>query len=299
MYKIIGADGRVYGPASAEQVRRWIGEGRINAQSSVQAEGSTEWKLLSTFPEFADALAAKAAPPPGPPPPSTPPPTTPPPGAPPMVTPPPLNPRPGTLLADEILARGYTLDIARCLERAWALYRSDFWMFLGVNAVSYFLVLLSKSTVVGLILVGPLFAGLLWFLLKRIRHEPAEFEDIFSGFKIDFVQTMLAGLVISILVALGLILCLAPGIYLAVAWAFTLPLIMDKRLPFWDAMEVSRRVVSRHWWNLFGLLLLTILINLVGALVCCVGIFITLPLVTLAWMYAYEDVFNAPIQKAA
>ena len=61
MYRIIGIDGRQYGPVTAEQVREWIAGGRVNGQTSVQPEGGTEWKPLAGFPEFADALAAKAA----------------------------------------------------------------------------------------------------------------------------------------------------------------------------------------------------------------------------------------------
>jgi hypothetical protein len=53
MYKIIGADGREYGPVTIEQLRQWIAEGRANAQTQVLAEGSSEWKRLFDFPEFA------------------------------------------------------------------------------------------------------------------------------------------------------------------------------------------------------------------------------------------------------
>jgi TM2 domain-containing membrane protein YozV len=62
MYKIIGTDGRPYGPASAEEIRRWIAENRVNAQTSVQMEGSQEWKPLGSFSEFASGL--NAVPPP-------------------------------------------------------------------------------------------------------------------------------------------------------------------------------------------------------------------------------------------
>ena len=55
MYKIIGADQKQYGPVSAEEMRRWIAEGRVNAQTLVQAEGQTDWRPLSSFPEFATA----------------------------------------------------------------------------------------------------------------------------------------------------------------------------------------------------------------------------------------------------
>jgi TM2 domain-containing membrane protein YozV len=62
MYRIIGADGRQYGPVASTQVREWITSNRANAQTMVQLEGSTEWKPLGTVPEFSDLLG-QAAPP--------------------------------------------------------------------------------------------------------------------------------------------------------------------------------------------------------------------------------------------
>lgn len=64
MYKIIGADQQTYGPVPAETVREWIATRRANGSTQIQAEGDSEWKPLSAFAEFRDALAA--APPPTP-----------------------------------------------------------------------------------------------------------------------------------------------------------------------------------------------------------------------------------------
>jgi len=52
MYKVIGANQQQYGPATAQQLRQWIAEGRVNADTLVQPEGATEWKPLRAFPEF-------------------------------------------------------------------------------------------------------------------------------------------------------------------------------------------------------------------------------------------------------
>ena len=61
MYKIIGADRKEYGPVTTDQINTWILEGRANDETLVQAQGSTEWKPLSSCPEFAGVLAAKGA----------------------------------------------------------------------------------------------------------------------------------------------------------------------------------------------------------------------------------------------
>ena len=67
MYKIMGADGKEYGPVSGEVLRQWIAERRANAQTRVQAEGSAEWKALLELPEFS-ATFGSAPPPISPPP---------------------------------------------------------------------------------------------------------------------------------------------------------------------------------------------------------------------------------------
>jgi TM2 domain-containing membrane protein YozV len=56
MYKIIGTDGRPYGPVNAEQIQRWTAENRVHAQTLVQAEGATDWKPLASIPELASRL---------------------------------------------------------------------------------------------------------------------------------------------------------------------------------------------------------------------------------------------------
>jgi hypothetical protein len=75
MYKIIGADQKEYGPVTADEIRKWIVEGRANDQTLVQTEGGP-WKPLASFPELGAHL-----------PPAPPSVTPPPPGAPPTFAP--------------------------------------------------------------------------------------------------------------------------------------------------------------------------------------------------------------------
>jgi hypothetical protein len=62
MYKIIGIDGREYGPVTAGQLRQWLAEGRVNAQTQTLAPGAPEWKPLGALPEFAGQFAPPAPP---------------------------------------------------------------------------------------------------------------------------------------------------------------------------------------------------------------------------------------------
>jgi uncharacterized membrane protein len=116
--------------------------------------------------------------------------------------------------------------------------------------------------------------------------------DVFAGFNLAFLHLTLAGLVKTLLTSLGFVLCILPGIYLGVGYVFALPLVIDKKMEFWPAMEVSRRVVHRHWWSTFALVIVLALIACAGFLVCIVGALVTMPVASAALMYVYEDLFG-------
>src|SRR5882762_5732742 len=56
MYKLIGSDGKEYGPISLEQLLQWIAQGRVNARTKIQGPASADWKMASEFPELSSAL---------------------------------------------------------------------------------------------------------------------------------------------------------------------------------------------------------------------------------------------------
>jgi hypothetical protein len=280
MYKIIGADQKEYGPITLDQLRQWILEGRANAQTRAQAEGTAEWKVLSDFPELADALAAKNPPAGG--------------AAPPIGAAAPL-------LSPEVSTSAARLDIANLFQRSWTLVKNHFGLVVGAMALLIVIQIAVGSIprlgpIAGAVLLGPLWAGIYLLLLKLIRGQSAALSDVFVGFTdgATFVQLMLLGVVIQILSLVGLLLCLAPGIYLIVAWVFAWPLAIDRRMDFWPAMELSRKTVHKQWWQFFGLFLAYLLAIVVGALACGVGVFITAAVATGAIAYAYEDIFSKP-----
>jgi hypothetical protein len=63
-YKIIGEDGKEYGPATAEQIRQWIAEGRVERRTPVFADGAKDWSFVGLLPEFAGLFDAPGTPPP-------------------------------------------------------------------------------------------------------------------------------------------------------------------------------------------------------------------------------------------
>ena len=87
-------------------------------------------------------------------------------------------------------------------------------------------------------------------------------------------------------------LCCLPAIFFAVNWIFALPLVADRQMGAGAALKTSWKQVLRHWWQIFGLVVLVGLLNVAGLLLCCVGLLFTIPLGMAATMVAYEVIFT-------
>jgi Domain of unknown function (DUF4190)/GYF domain 2 len=64
IYKIIGEDGKEYGPATPEQIRQWVAEGRVEHRTPIFVDGAKDWNFVGLLPEFAGLFAATSTPPP-------------------------------------------------------------------------------------------------------------------------------------------------------------------------------------------------------------------------------------------
>jgi hypothetical protein len=248
MYKIIGGDQKQYGPVSTDEVRAWIAEGRLSAQSLAWTEGNADWKPLGSFPEFADALRAQAAPP--------------------SQIAAPMPPPMADAYRTEILTRYPQVRIGDCLRRSWELVTTNFGLLFGaaliVWAIRFGCALFPYvGAIMSWVIRGALIGGLYLVYLKRIRREGATVGDLFSTFQTGFLQLFLVGLVSGLLSCIAAGCCLIlPGLYLFIAWIFSIPLVADKRFEFWTAMELSRKVVTRVWFQIFGLFLVVSLPSL-------------------------------------
>ena len=239
MYKLIGGDQKEYGPVTAQELRRWIAEGRLNGASLIQPDGSADWKPLAGFPEFAEALRLQS-------------------GASSLNT----ATAAGADAAkweSQLAMEPPELPVFHCLAKGWELLRDNFGLFFAATFLVWAVGLCEMVPGVGIIawlLQGVFYGGLSLVILRRIRGGPAAVGDVFAGFRVGFPQLLLAGFLSSLLARLGVLFCLLPGLYLFVAWTFCVPLVADRGLEFWPAMELSRKVVTRVWFQMLGLLVL-------------------------------------------
>lgn len=129
--------------------------------------------------------------------------------------------------------------------------------------------------------------GITRFGLNFLSGKPAEIGMIFGEGAL-FLRSCGAAILFGLMVGLGLVLLIVPGIYLALRFGQYQTAIVDRNMGIFDAFRYSSSITQNNKMSLFGLSILLGLINIAGALALCVGLLFTVPLTWLAGLIAYR-----------
>lgn len=152
--------------------------------------------------------------------------------------------------------------------------------------------LLSVSS--GLLLLPitvPLIAGGLYLGMRRALGHEIDISEGFVGFK-QIASFTVVGLLTAFMTYLGLALLILPGIYLSIAYILAIPLIVDRKLSPWQAMETSRKAITKKWFTVFGILISLMLIFMISAIPLGIGVIWSGPLMVIAIGVIYKKVFG-------
>lgn len=189
-----------------------------------------------------------------------------------------------------------SLHLVDYIKAGWDLFRDypyGFISFCLLNILIHALIY-GIPTINWLILAAitsPLMMGNFIVAAKLLHGQNPRFKDFFLGFSF-FWPLMLVSLISLVLIGIGMILLIVPGIYLMVAYLFAPCLVVDRSLDFWRAMELSRRTVTPLWFGFFAFMLFLSVINLAGALLLGMGLLATIPITLCALTVAYGDLFG-------
>ena len=176
--------------------------------------------------------------------------------------------------------------IGEILGDAWQHFKDNPGLLILITGISLVINVAVSKFYATVLVSGPLAVGYCYCVLRQIRGRGLSVGDLFEGFK-QFLPAFLAGLLVSIFVAVGLFLLVVPGIVVAMLYTFTFFAIADGEDNFWEAMELSRRFVWSNFGKLLWPLIALGLLNVLGAIVV-VGTFITMPVSVLALGLVYE-----------
>ena len=255
-YLVVGPDGKEFGPVDLAGLQQWVREGRVLKETRVRKNDGPA-VVAESLPELAETFA---------PPPAQP-------ATPPIATTVPI--------LTEFRSWGF-------IGQAWDLFKphwlqlSLMFLILGIiGAIPY------VGPCLSLVIGTTLMVGINRAVLGLLAGRTPTVEMMFGAFD-RFGQAFLAGVVIAILVSVGLVFLIIPGIFLAIIWSFTNLVIAETNQDFWTAMQTSADLTKGYRWEVFCLCLALIVIGILGLLACCIGVVVAQGVASVAFALVYR-----------
>jgi len=298
-----GQDDAQRGPVDEDVLSGMLERGQLHADTLVWRSGMDDWITVGEVPAFRQALAAAASRA----------------AAAAAAARDASNPyaAPTSSPVEQALARpvgGQPLDAVECVSRGWALFQEHALLLFGlclfnivVSSVmggiegalqqqspygSGIVTPTLPSTVVGLLgSVIDLFLtlGLTVAMLKVVDRGPGPplFSDLFTGGP-KLLKYIGASILFGIMVVVGLLLLIVPGIYLATRFGFYTQAMVDRDLGPIESLQYSWQITDPHQGQVFLTFLLSFLIVLLGLMVLCLGVLVAIPIATVVVTVAYR-----------
>ncbi len=203
---------------------------------------------------------------------------------------------------DNLIASGYEFKFQKYLQDGFDLYKQYAGQYaafyLIVFAFSFITSMINDYVGIGIdvVLTPVLTAGALLVANELIRGEKPDFSFFFKGFDY-FAPLVVLNIVSAILIIVGFVFLIIPGIYLLVAYSFANMFIIFLKYDYWSALEYSRKIIAKNWWQFFGFIIVLGMINLAGFLFCGIGIIFTVPATVCMQFCAFEDIIGGAIRR--
>ncbi|MEN0046511.1 MAG: hypothetical protein AAF806_05605 [Bacteroidota bacterium] len=227
---------------------------------------------------------------------------------------------------ERLTIEGYDFRFSNYLSKGMDIFKEDIGGFVSFTFVMIAILCMAGFVPMGTTLLSPaLTAGFAIVSYNIVRKQHHEFNEFFKGFD-HFIQLFLVSLISGLIIAamfmpfiigsitffaandfftygstpdfgdfpktafwLGM-LVIAPVVYLAVSWSWAPFFVIFYKMQFWDAMESSRKILTKNWWIFFIFVIVTGIIAGAGILGFGVGLLFTVPLVACMNYAAFAEV---------
>jgi uncharacterized membrane protein len=141
----------------------------------------------------------------------------------------------------------------------------------------------------GLIILAPLSYGANWLYLRAVRGEPFKVQEIFDAYR-QTLQIILARVLVSMVVGIGIVMLIVPGIIFACRLSMVSYLIMERKLEAVEAVRTSWEMTRGHSWTIFGFGIVSIFVVLGGLILLIVGIIPAIMWISLGFAAMYHAI---------
>jgi uncharacterized membrane protein len=142
----------------------------------------------------------------------------------------------------------------------------------------------------GIFVAGPIQYGTKWVFLKAVRGERIEVRDVFVVFQRNYWNAVIANIVVGIIVGMGFVMLIVPGIIFACRLAFVPYLVVDREMDVMDALRVSWDMTKGYGGQIFLMGLLTVPVVILGLICLGVGVVVSVMWISTAFAVIYHAV---------
>jgi len=123
-------------------------------------------------------------------------------------------------------------------------------------------------------------------IYKEKGNQPAELNEVWGYVKFYFFKIFSSSVLCAIMVGIGFVLCIIPGIYLFPICSFMIAIMVLENTTFGYAFDRAFVLIRNNWWRVFGsLLLLAIVISIISMAV-------VIPALAIAGLYSMISSVN-------
>jgi len=184
------------------------------------------------------------------------------------------------------------LSIEKAFSFAWAKFKEKALFFIGLTLLTVLVNGIGENvftvyTFIGMILSAYLSLGIWRISIMHIRGEEVQISDLLTISLSQFFHYTIAGILNVIVVGIGLIFLIVPGIYIASRLLLMPAFIIDKDQSFDQALQSSWNATKENSSKIFLWLLLSFFLAIIGVLALIVGLLVAIPVITLSMAYIY------------
>lgn len=169
------------------------------------------------------------------------------------------------------------MDYEDIFSRSWNAFKDNVAAFIVATIIVVF-------GSIFIVTIAPLFYGLTYMAVKGLRGEKVEINDVFEGFN-RFVKSWVLLLVSVILIGIGYMLLILPGLILSILLIYSFPLLVIKDYGAMDAIKESIDISKQNFVDSLVLFIIVAIISTIGG-ITYLGSLVTIPIITLALVAA-------------
>ena len=135
-------------------------------------------------------------------------------------------------------------------------------------------------------------------IYKEKGNQPADLNEVWAYVKFYFFRVFFASLICTVIVVIGVVCCIIPGIYFYPVCSFMIAIMVLENTTFGYAFDRAFALIKNNWWQVFGALFF------ISVIIIIVSMAVIIPAMAIAGIYSlissvdFHAIYRIPLTIA-